>query len=184
MGIRSALPHLFELLNITSVLDVPCGDFNWAKEVTRSQQATAANLRYVGGDIVHHLVTALQEQYGRTDRRLEFMHLDLSRHMLWPVDLVIVRDVLMHFSDVRGLEVLHRINRSGARFLLTTTFTMSVNSRAKQRFVEGRGFESFWWLNLNDTPFNLPPPLLAIGLDGEAGWQKRVMGLWRLPLAL
>ena len=46
-------------------------------------------------------MAALQAQHGRSDRRVEFMHLDLSRHMLWPVDLVIVRDVLMHFSDVR-----------------------------------------------------------------------------------
>ena len=53
------------------------------------------------------------------------------------------------------------------------------------KFDPGNGFNSFYKLNLEDAPFNLRPPLLAIGRDGVPmthGLQMRVMGLWRLPL--
>ena len=48
-----------------------------------------------------------------------------------------------------------------------------------------QGFNGFWQINLQDAPFRLPPPLLAIGMDGQE-WSftrsQRVMGLWSLPL--
>ena len=46
---------------------------------------------------------------------------------------------------------------------------------------------SFLCINLEDEPFCLPPPLLAIGRDGEFQFgadkpETRIVGLWRLPL--
>jgi hypothetical protein len=36
-------------------------------------------------------------------------------------------------------------------------------------------------LNLEDAPFSLRPPMVAIGHDSEH-LHDRVLGLWRLPL--
>ncbi len=44
--LRSQLPGFFEKYKIQSVLDAPCGDFNWLQHVERG------SLRYIGGDIV------------------------------------------------------------------------------------------------------------------------------------
>lgn len=40
------LPLLFEKYQIKSVLDAPCGDFNWMQNVNKSR------INYIGGDIV------------------------------------------------------------------------------------------------------------------------------------
>ena len=65
------------------------------------------NVTYVGGDIVGSVAAALQKRFGRSStpgpssRRstgglhtIKFIQLDLSKHFLWPVDLLIVRDTL------------------------------------------------------------------------------------------
>ena len=49
-SIRSALPPLLATLNMKVVLDVPCGDFNWAKEIDWKP------FHYIGADIVSDLV--------------------------------------------------------------------------------------------------------------------------------
>mmetsp|Transcript_13092 Transcript_13092/g.52433 ORF Transcript_13092/g.52433 Transcript_13092/m.52433 type:complete len:163 (-) Transcript_13092:38-526(-) len=139
---------------------------------------------YWGGDIVRPLTAALDAAFGEP-QRVGFGSFDLALQTLWPVDIVIVRDVLFHFSPERGLDVLRRVDASGARFLLTTYFPGEDNAKSRHRFDGGgHGFASFWHLNLLDPPFSLPPPLLNIGFDGRAGpeYRTRVMGLWRLPL--
>ena len=83
--------------------------------------------------------------------------------------------------------MLRRIDRSGSKWLLTTTHPRTVNAEAQRAFHPGRGFGSFWRINLEDQPFCLPPPLLAIGHDGEIQFgadkpETRIVGLWRLPL--
>ena len=84
--------------------------------------------------------------------------------------------------------VLRRLSASGARLLLTTSFPTMNNSATgdlRARAGDGLGFSSFWPINLEQPPFALGPPLLAIGMDGE-GWDRsfsqRVVGLWELPL--
>src|SRR3954471_18881233 len=49
-NLRQELPLLFETLQINSILDAPCGDFNWFREVSRGP------ISYVGGDIVPDLI--------------------------------------------------------------------------------------------------------------------------------
>ena len=84
----------------------------------------------------------------------------------------------------QALHVLSNANRSGARYLLTSTHPAERNKRSIKTYREGAGFNGFWQINLQDAPFGLPPPLLAIGMDGQE-WSfsrsQRVMGLWALP---
>jgi len=48
--IRQQIPKLFRKLGIKSVLDVPCGDFWWFKEMD------LGNIKYIGADIVPELI--------------------------------------------------------------------------------------------------------------------------------
>ena len=189
-GVRAVLPRLMTLLGVRTVIDVPCGDFSYMDKVLADPLAPP-ELDYVGMDIVESLVHSLQQRYGtviggRPDspsaRSVTFMRFDLSTQRLWPVDLLIVRDVLFHFSSSRADDVLrNNINRSGAKYLLSTYYPLGSNARSALSFRSGFGFRSFWKINLEDAPFNLPPPLVAIGRDGRASERGRVMGLWRLP---
>eukprot|EP00966_Prymnesium_polylepis_P142402 3287964-Prymnesium_polylepis.1 len=36
-GIRSVMPHLINLLKINSIADIPCGDFNYMRRITKSK---------------------------------------------------------------------------------------------------------------------------------------------------
>ena len=91
-----------------------------------------------------------------------------------------MRDLLFHFDAERVQHVLQRIEASGSRYLLTTSFPAATRNDVT-KFRPGLGFSSFAGWNLQAPPFNLSEPLLAIGADGRSG-AHRIMGLWRLPL--
>jgi hypothetical protein len=202
IGVRLALPWILSQLGTRSVIDAPVGDFGYMRSVLRAS-ATPRGIRYVGLDIVPPLIAALEAAFG-TGRGRERAHLatstrspaadraapapafadklhhlsfhtfDLARQYLWPADLVVVRDVLFHFEPSRVAEVLDRLGQSGCGHALLTTFPTRNNQRKKIR--PGLGFTTFMPWNLEDAPFGLPPPLLAIGRDGSD--TGRVMGLW------
>ena len=180
-GIRAVLPTLIRLLGVRSILDTPCGDFSYMRHVLASPLLAGFNLSYVGVDIVLPLIVKLRQRFASSGR-INFVHLDFMKQALWPADLLIVRDVLFHFDPRRVLKALKIFDRSGAKYLLTTMFPRRRNAISLKSFKAGHGFSSFYSINLLDEPFNLPPPLLAIGYDGDRAEIDRVVGLWRLPL--
>ncbi|MHB1100402.1 MAG: hypothetical protein ACYCZR_12685, partial [Burkholderiales bacterium] len=58
-NIRKELPRLFNDLGVESILDAPCGDYNWFRHVQRSP-----SIRYHGADIVSALIAKNQDVYG------------------------------------------------------------------------------------------------------------------------
>ena len=166
------------------------------RRVLSSQALAGRRLSYVGLDIVQPLAEALARAFDAAywarsapaSLTVHFAHFDVSQQMLWPADLIVMRDLLFHFPRERVLRVLRRVSHSGAKYLLTTHFTHENNSRNNdlaRRYGDGLGHFSFWPINLEAKPFSLGPPLLTIGMDGEY-WSRdqrvRGMGLWSLPL--
>ena len=178
IGIRIVLPVLLPLLEVRSILDVPCGDFNYMREVLN---ATQHSITYHGMDIVNPLVLQLEATFGSATHasrhRISFSRFDLASGYLWPADLVVVRDVLFHFTEDRANDVLRRVAESGCRFALVTYFPRVDNKAAASKYRAGRGFSSYASWNLEQAPFGLPPPILSIGKDGAR--LDRVVGLWR-----
>src|SRR5271157_1733125 len=80
------LPLLIKQFNIKSLLDIPCGDFNWMQHVD-------LGCAYIGADIVKELIEENKRKYNKT-----FVHLDLLTSKLPKVDLILCRDCLVHFS--------------------------------------------------------------------------------------
>ena len=198
LGVRHALPRLVRIFGIESIVDVPCGDFNYMRALLGSQvlRGMGWRLRYTGLDVVQPLTEAMQRAFGTKPGddafdgdgpTMQFARFDLSLQVLWPADLIIIRDLLFHFSKERVLDVLRRVSRSGARYLLTTYFPLQDNTGrdVKRTYADGLGHFAFWPLNLATAPFSLGPPLLTIGMDGS-NWARdsnqRGMGLWSLPL--
>ena len=189
VGIRTVLPTLLTLLKARSIIDCPVGDFNYMRGVLSDPETPAVN--YVGLDIVSNLTRQLQRRFGGHHPRpqgshtIRFRRFDVSRQFLWPADVVIMRDILFHFGPPRAKQVLNRVyNSSGCRYLLATTFPSHRNEDAFHKFHTGRGYASFASWNLQDAPFNLPPPILSIAKDGERFWKThetnggRVVGVW------
>jgi hypothetical protein len=86
--IRKVLPKLIQDFKINSILDIPCGDFNWMKEIS-------LNIKYIGADIVD---TLTQNNKKYENNLTHFLTLDATLDRLPKTDLIICRDCLVHFS--------------------------------------------------------------------------------------
>ena len=88
-NLRKELPPLFEKFEIKSMLDAPCGDYNWMRLVERPE------VHYIGGEIVPEFVEANNARYANDNTR--FILCDILKDELPAVDLWLCRDVLFHF---------------------------------------------------------------------------------------
>ena len=165
--IRAVLPDLFKELGVKSILDVPCGDFNWLQHVD------LGDIRYIGGDIVPQLIEKDQQKFGAENR--EFRMLNIITDDLPKTDLIFCRDCLVHLNFESGLKAIENFKRSGATYLLTTTFT----ERGENEDLFG-----IWrTLNLQKAPYNLPEPLRIINekcTEGRMKYTDKSLGLWAL----
>lgn len=147
-----------------SILDIPCGDFNWMSEVDLS------GIKYIGADVVENLIYKLRNRYH--NQNLEFEVLDITKDKLPKVDMVLVRDLFGHFSNADVKLALKNLRASGSRYLLSTTFPNRENVR---------DIETGQWRPINlASMFGLPDPLVLIreGVTGE--FSDKSLGLWSL----
>jgi hypothetical protein len=167
--LRRELRILLNELDIRSLLDVPCGDFNWMQHVDLSE------IQYIGADIVSELVESNRDLYSSPFRRFE--HLDLTSSPLPKADAVLCRDCLGHLQLASIVAALHNICSSGALYLLTTHFSFRAMP-ANEDITSGRDWRR---LNFELAPFNWPPPQRYIieGCDEGGGWHAdKSLSVW------
>ncbi|WP_166653515.1 class I SAM-dependent methyltransferase [Paraburkholderia flava] len=172
------LPGFLRRFFVRSIVDVPCGDFNWMQHVDLT------GIDYTGADIVPDLIAANQATYGSANRR--FLHLDLLTDPLPDCDLIFCRDCLFHFSHADVFRAFQTFANSRARYVLTTTFTCRTYPRNGD-IVTGQ-----WTpINLEMAPYDLPPPRALLiegsqegiiyGPDNVTVPQfDRCLGLWEI----
>jgi len=166
--IRQKLPKLFRELGIRSIVDIPCGDFHWMRDVELT------DIHYTGVDVVQEMVRKNQQLYGGPLRAFECSNLITGP--LPSADLVFCRDCLVHLLFDDALAAIETICKSRCKWLLMTTFTRNVPN------VE---LDSVGWraLNLTLAPFNFPKPILLISEKcTEAGGlaSDKSLGLWSI----
>ncbi|MGX1880460.1 class I SAM-dependent methyltransferase [Streptomyces sp. NPDC055287] len=165
-GVITLLGELVRDLGIRSVLDAPCGDFNWM------QYVDLGGASYTGGDIVAELIEDNAQRHRAAGRT--FQLLDFTAERVPRVDLILCRDALVHFSYQHVIEALTRFRDSGSRFLLTTTFAHTLTNTD---ILTG------WWrpINLRLAPFGLPEPLRVLRDDeSDDFYDDKVLALWDL----
>ena len=131
--------------SIKSILDIPCGDFNWMRFVD------LAETKYIGADIVDKLILNNSNSYS-INEQIDFKVINLITDKLPKVDLVITRDCLVHLSFKDIFTSIANIKNSKSKYLLTTTFT---NRQNNIDIITG----SWRTLNLEIAPFNFPKPI-------------------------
>jgi hypothetical protein len=165
-AIRAHLPRIIKEWNIHTILDAPCGDFNWMKELNLSGIDC-----YIGLDIVSQLIAKNAELYSSPNRF--FFTIDIVNHPLPCVDLLICRDCIQHLTDHDVFKLLANIKRSNARYLLISNYPKSTeNNDIDQIYSTAR----ITYRNLLLAPFNFPKPLVAI----DEGFDNKVLTLWRI----
>lgn len=161
--IRKILPDVFKKFHVKSVLDIPCGDFHWFKEMK-------LDIYYIGADIVPELIA---DNFKYNDKNHLFMMLDITEEMLPRADLILCRDLLGHFSNHDVQLALRNIKRSGAKYLLATTFPTRENP-GDIKTGEWRPINLGWVWGLGN------PELLINEQCGVPGYEDKALGLWEL----
>lgn len=162
--IRNKIPRLFEELHIKTVIDVPCGDFWWFKEIDMTQLAW-----YLGIDIVDELIQNNNALYA--NNKITFKQGDLSTEILPKADLVLCRDLFLHLSNATNLAILQNLKLSQAKYLLISTYPSIINNTDKKASRSCRP------INLELPPFNFPKPIILIDENDNRG---KHLGLWKL----
>ena len=97
------LANLIDKYNIKTLIDAPCGDCNWIKEVLPSTKVE----NYIGIDIVPDLIDSNIENFGGTG--LLFAVKDLVEEIPPTGDLLLCRDCLVHLSFESAIKALKNI---------------------------------------------------------------------------
>jgi hypothetical protein len=166
--LRQRLPLLLQHLGVRRLLDAPCGDRNWMRELRLPAIET------IGVEILGELVAAHREAEAGTNRR--FVAADLLHDPLPPADAILCRDLLVHLPFAEIADVLRRFAASGARWLLTTDF---AQPRPNRDIARGD------WrpLHLEGEPFGFPPPLHRLVekcTEGNGAYADKSLAVWRL----
>ncbi|WP_245292190.1 class I SAM-dependent methyltransferase [Methylobacterium tarhaniae] len=166
-AIRDGLPGLLAGLNIATLLDAPCGDAGWITHVD------LGGIHYIGVDIVADLIARNMSEH---PPGFEFHAADITRDALPKADAVLCRDCLVHLSFANIERALANFRRSGARWLVTTTFT---------QWQHNRDCEDGDWraLNFVREPFTWGPPARLLNEhcdEGGGGWRDKSLAVWDL----
>jgi hypothetical protein len=165
--VRQLLEQVVKERGITSMTDIPCGDFNWMEKVT-----LPANFQYYGFDIVDDLITTNSRKFGTSGK--VFQWADITSSQLPKVDLIFCRDCLVHLSYDAIDKAIKNVKSSGSKYLLTTSFTAHEN----RDIVSGN------WrpINLESEPFRFPKPLAIYNehCTEDEKYRDKSLALWKI----
>jgi len=167
--IRKEIPALVKKYGVRTMLDIPCGDFRWMQHVDLGVD------QYIGGDIVQELVEDNHNRYACPV--WGFQHLDLLSSDLPKVDLVLCRDIFVHFRFLDIKQALVNIKRSGSKYLLATTFTKHNSQVEISKIGEWHPY------NLQLPPLSFPEPIEVINencREGFPSYTDKSLGLWKI----
>ena len=167
--LRAELPRLFQKLQITSLLDAPCGDAGWIGNAD-------LGVRYVGVDIVPGLIVRLQAGAAAGDIGGDYHLADITRDSLPRCDAILCRDAMVHLSFANIERAAANFRRSGATWLIATTFP---------EWQTNRDCEDGDWraLNFERAPFDWGSPVELLNencTEAGGGWRDKSLGVWRL----
>lgn len=139
-AIRRILPKIFEKYGIKSMLDAPCGDYNWMKMVNKN------GIKYIGGDIVPKIIRINNKKF--KDANTSFKVIDITSDEIPKVDMIFCRDCLQHLSNENVKKAFKKFKESGSKYLLVTNYAWTLENYD----IKDGDFRA---LNLRQKPFNL-----------------------------
>lgn len=161
--LRDDLPGFLARHDFSSLLDIPCGDYVW-----QAHMKWPAQLEIIAADIVPEIVENLDEMYADGDWRV----LDATTDKLPKVDVILVRDLLVHFSDADIKKALKNFRASGSKYLLSTTFP-----GAKWQDIQ----TGEWHIvDLAQFRYGLGKPIELLAEHSSKDFSNKSLGLWRL----
>jgi len=161
--LRSQIPMLIEKLNIKSILDCGCGDFNWMKHVDLS------NVQYLGVDIVNKMISRNQEMY--TKSNIRFQITDVIYDPPETADLWIARDICCFYGYSEIKKFFQKFLESNSSYLAITSI------QTEQENINGT--TGIWRsLNLAAAPFHLSTSYTNMK-DDKQWFREKVLQVYK-----
>jgi len=161
--LRDWLSRLTRERNFNTLLDAPCGDYNWMRLTDLPKK-----MSYIGGDLLQELVDHNQQKYG--DQQHKFLRLDITHDQLPHADAWLCRDCLFHLSFADIQKVFKQFLESEIPYWLLTSHIEPVPNMD----CPTGGFRP---LNFIAPPFCFPQPIDSLD-DWIPGAHKRIVGVW------
>lgn len=111
------LPIFFKNHNIGSIIDVPCGDFNFMRKIISQND----KINYLGLDISENAIK-MCKKYESQNIKFKVYDITNPEIKLNDVDLIICKDLLLHlsFSDIKN--VLKNIENSNCKYFACSRY--------------------------------------------------------------
>jgi len=142
--VRDAFPEILKRYNVKTLLDAPCGDFHWMKEIE------LGDVTYIGGDISAQIIDDIKGKY--TSDKVSFQHLDITSDPLPDADLMLCRECLFHLKHRFKWAFFRNFAASNIEYLMMTMHHFPENPHLSAT----GNFQPF---SPKAPPFNFPEPL-------------------------
>jgi SAM-dependent methyltransferase len=164
--VRRWLPEVIRQRGVTSVVDVPCGDWHWM------QYVDLVGADYLGLDVVPDTIQQNQVRFAaRSD--VQFICWNaLCDPFPWQPDLIFCRDFLQHLPNDQIQAVLDKFIASGGRYLITNNYIGADNYAVECKVDSGHAgaydltepLPGYYYrpVNIEAPPFSLAGRLEAI----------------------
>ena len=142
----SSLSDFIKNYQISSLLDMPCGDFLWMNELLKKNKI----IKYLGIDIVNDIIKKNKIKY--ENEKIKFSNFDIiDFYTNENFDLVIMRDFFIHINNADIKKVLSNIQKMNIDYFAFENYDISKN----EDVITGRHRK----VNLKLDPFNLGDPI-------------------------
>ena len=152
ISIKDGIRDIIKKYDIKEILDAPCGDFNWIKDVL------SKDLTYTGVDIVEKLIQ--KNKNLNSHKNIDFLTLDITKDKLPDSDLMICRDCLIHLSFESINSFFKNFLKSDIKYILMTIYKLK-NKKKKIINLDIPDGE-YREIDLSEPPFSLNEPYQKI----------------------
>ena len=135
--------------NIKKILDAPCGDCAWIKEIFK------IDIQYTGIDIVNELILDNKKRF-KKNKNVNFYCEDLTEYDKFNnYDLVLLRDFFIHLHLKNIQDIIINLKKSNCKYF---AFNNYENIKINKEISTGEHRK----INLIEKPFNLEQPYKKI----------------------
>ena len=138
------LDIFFKNNQITSILDIACGDFFWMNKLINNNK----HLNYLGLEIVESIVKNNNKIF--SNQKVKFVCSDaINEDLPQNYDLIIARDFFIHIKNIDIINLIQKIKKSNCKYFAINNFP----NIKKNDEIKGYGHHRY--VNIEIPPFNL-----------------------------
>jgi len=146
-NLTSNFTKALNIYKINSILDMPCGDALWIKEIFKKR-----DIDYLGVDIVENLIKSNKKLY--ENEKIKFLNSDIINFSIEKkFDLVFLRDFFIHINNSDIKKVINNLTKMNIKYFAFTNYEIKKNTDV----VTGKHRK----INLQLEPFNFGKPIYS-----------------------